>query len=72
MPYTMRKNNNKPCYRVVNQKTRRVYARCSTKENAQKQLRLLRAIKYNKKFIPLASLRRRLRKTLARRMSKGG
>lgn len=51
MPYTMRQSRkSKKCYQVVNTKTRRVFARCSTKSNAEKQLRLLRAIQYNKKF----------------------
>lgn len=66
----MRKLNNKPCYRVINKKTRRVYSKCSTKENAQKQLRLLRAIKYNKKFVPLATLRSRIRMTQRRQAVK--
>lgn len=51
MPYTMRRSRkSKRCYQVVNTKTRRVFARCSTKSNAAKQLRLLRAIQYNKDF----------------------
>lgn len=57
MPYTMRKVRNKSCYRVVNSKTGRVKARCSTKVNALKQLRLLRAFQYNPTF----------RKTMRRR-----
>jgi len=52
MPYTSRKVPKKDCYRVSNRKTKRVFAKCSTKENAKKQLRLLRAIEYNKNFIP--------------------
>jgi len=50
MPYTMRKVSNKPCYRVVNNKTGKVKARCSTKKNAMKQMRLLRALENNPKF----------------------
>ena len=54
----MRKVNNKNCYRISkavkkgrkSRKTRRVFAKCSTKENAMKQLRLLRAIQYNRNF----------------------
>lgn len=45
-----RSRKSKRCYQVVNTKTRRVFARCSTKSNATKQLRLLRAIQYNKDF----------------------
>jgi len=50
MPYTMRKVPNKSCYRVVNNKTGKVKARCSTKKNAMKQMRLLRALENNPKF----------------------
>lgn len=52
MPYQSRKVPKKKCYRVTNRKTKRVFAKCSTKENAKKQLRLLRAIQYNKDFVP--------------------
>jgi hypothetical protein len=64
MPYTLRKVRNKPCYSITNPKTKRVFAKCSTKRNAIKQLRLLRAIQYNKDFTPLSSskTRRRTRK----------
>ena len=52
MPYTSRKVPKKNCYRVTNRKTKRVFAKCSTRDNAKKQLRLLRAIEYNKNFVP--------------------
>ena len=52
MPYKSRKVSNKNCYRVINRNTKRVFAKCATRENAKKQLRLLRAIEYNKNFIP--------------------
>lgn len=52
MPYKIRKVTRKPCYKVSNKKTKKVYAKCSTRENAKKQVRLLNAIKYNSKFIP--------------------
>lgn len=51
MPYMVRKVRNKPCYRVSNKKTKKVYAKCSTKENAKKQVKLLRAVENNPKFI---------------------
>lgn len=63
MPYKTRKVANKRCYRVYNAKTRRVFAKCATAENAQKQLRLLRAIENNKNFIPNGRLRRGLRRS---------
>jgi hypothetical protein len=52
MPYTIRKLPNKSCYRVTNQKTKRVYAKCTTKSRAKKQIRLLNAIEYGKGFVP--------------------
>jgi NADH:ubiquinone oxidoreductase subunit E len=58
MPYKTRKVRGKDCYRVYNRKTKRLFAKCSTKENAKKQMNLLRAIQNNKNFIPLASLNR--------------
>ena len=51
MPYATRKQRGKPCYRVYNKKSKKVFAKCSTKENAIKQLRLLRALQYNKNFV---------------------
>ena len=54
MPYKTRKVANKTCYRVYNSKTKKVFAKCATKTNAMKQLRLLRAIEYNKNFVPIS------------------
>jgi len=51
MPYTMRKVPKKNCYKVYNSKTKRVFAKCTTKTNAKKQMRLLRAIENNKNFV---------------------
>ena len=53
MPYTIRKVRNKTCYRIINKRTKKVFSNCATKENAAKQLRLLRALQYNKSFVPL-------------------
>lgn len=50
MPYSIRKVSKKGCYSVKNKYTKRVFAKCTTKENAKKQLRLLRAIEFNKSF----------------------
>ena len=52
MPYVIRKVPNKACYRVTNKKTKKVFAKCSSKKNAEKQVRLLRAIENNKGFVP--------------------
>ena len=60
MPYTIRKVPRKNCYRVskkytkkskqAKRGTRKVFAKCATRENAVKQMRLLRALEYNKNF----------------------
>lgn len=52
MPYSIRKVRGKACYKVYNNKTKRVYSKCTSRENAEKQLKLLRAIEYNKNFVP--------------------
>ena len=51
MPYTTRKVRGKQCYKVFNTKTKRVFSTCTSKEKAQKQLKLLRAIQNNKNFV---------------------
>lgn len=60
MPHIMRKVNKKNCYRVSNKKTKKVFAKCTSKKNANRQMRLLRAIENNKNFVP----NRRSRKTM--------
>lgn len=50
MPYMMRKVKNKSCYKVYNIKSKKVFAKCTRKKKAKNQLRLLRAIKYDKTF----------------------
>lgn len=51
MPFKTRKVRGKNCYTVYKAKgKRKVYSKCTTKRNAQKQLSLLRAITFNKKF----------------------
>ncbi len=44
MPYIMRKVRGKACYTVKNKDTGYTHAKCSTKENANKQLHMLRMI----------------------------
>ena len=46
MPYTIRKVRNKNCFEVKNKITGRVYAKCTTKDKANKQLRLLNAVEH--------------------------
>lgn len=54
MPYSMKRVNRKGCrkWTVFNRKTRRVFAKCTSKKRATKQLNLLRAIENNPKFVP--------------------
>jgi hypothetical protein len=54
MPYSIKKVNRKGCrkWSVYNSKTKRVFAKCTTKTRAKKQINLLRAIENNKNFIP--------------------
>lgn len=69
MPYRMHYIPSKRCYTVRRKKTKReklknklgtntrknrkVFAKCTTKEKATKQIRLLRAIKFNPNFKPI-------------------
>jgi len=70
MPYKTRKVRNKPCYKVYNAKTKKVFAKCTTKEQAQKQMRLLRGIENNKGFARRVKQRRiAARKTMKRRQT---
>ena len=57
MPYKTRKVRNKPCYKVYNPDSKKVFAKCATKEKAAAQMRLLRGIQNNKTF------RRRVKNT---------
>lgn len=52
MPYSLRKVNKKNCYKVYNKKTKKKFSKCTSYMNANKQLRLLRALQFNKNFIP--------------------
>ena len=62
MPYTIRKVRNKNCYTVRTTKTKKVKAKCATKENAKKQVRLLTALEVNKGFARMVKSRRRATK----------
>ena len=59
MPYATRKVRNKNCYRVYNKRNKRVFAKCTSKKNAIKQINLLRAIQNNKNFVPRNTRKRR-------------
>ena len=62
MPYAIRKVRNKSCFMVYNKKSKHVFAKCTTKKRAEKQIRLLSAIENNRNFVPLAQSRRSTRK----------
>jgi len=59
MPYTLRKVRGKNCYRVTNKQNKRIFAKCATKKNAKRQLNLLNAIHYNKKFVANSTRKKR-------------
>lgn len=63
MPYKTRKVRGKPCYKVYNPKSKKVFANCTSKENAEQQMRLLRAIQNNRSFVPY-SARNKTRKNM--------
>ena len=50
MPYATRKVPNRRCYKVYNTRTKRVFAKCTSKAKAKRQMNLLRAIENNKTF----------------------
>ena len=55
MPYSIKRVNQKGCrkkWSVYNRKTQKVFAKCTSKKRANKQLNLLRAILYNPNFVP--------------------
>jgi hypothetical protein len=47
----------------MNTQNKRVFSKCTTKARAMKQLRLLRAIQYNKSFVPNSNLLRKRSKS---------
>ena len=59
MPYTIRKVRNKNCYSVRTTKSKKLKAKCTTKEKAKKQVRLLTALEVNKSFARKVKARRR-------------
>ena len=44
MPYTIRKVRNQECYCVKNTETGRIHAKCTTRQKAERQVRLLESI----------------------------
>ena len=62
MPYRIRYNSKKKCYSVINKKTKRVFSKCTSLKKANKQSRLLRAIMFNKGFVPTGRIRKTVRR----------
>lgn len=50
MPYATRKVPNRKCFKVYNRRTKRVFAKCTSKTKARRQINLLRAIENNRTF----------------------
>jgi len=69
MPYkTIKVKGKYNCYRVINTQTKKIFSKCSTRKNATRQMRLLRAIQFNKNFIP--NIKTRTRKNTTRKNKK--
>ena len=43
MPFEIRKVRGKPCYKVINKDTGQIHSKCSTLENAKKQVKIMYA-----------------------------
>lgn len=46
MPYAIRKVRNKDCWMVINKETGQVKSKCTSRKNAEAQVRLLYGVKY--------------------------
>jgi hypothetical protein len=67
MPYIIRKVRNQDCYQLKNKISGKIHSKCTTKDKANKQLRLLNAIEYghwkpNKKKSRSISKSRKIKK----------
>lgn len=49
MPFDIRKVRGKQCYKVINRDTGQIHSKCSTLENAKKQVKLMYAYDARKK-----------------------
>ena len=50
-PYTFRKTYKTKCYKLINKYSKKVFSKCSSRENVIKQDKLLRALLYNPSFV---------------------
>ena len=51
MPYIVRKNKNQPTYRVINAITKQIHAKASTKQNAERQVKLMNMLDIKRPMI---------------------
>jgi hypothetical protein len=55
MSYTIKRTKKRYkqayCYSVSNNKSKKIFSKCTTRKKANKQLQLLKAIRYNKDFV---------------------
>jgi hypothetical protein len=59
MPYkTQKVRGKRNCYRVLNTRSKHAFSKCTTRKNAKKQMKLLRAIQFNKNFVPNSKTRK--------------
>jgi hypothetical protein len=69
MPYkTIKVKGKYNCFRVINTQTKKIFSKCSTRKNTTRQMRLLRAIQFNKNFVP--NINSRTRKNISRKVKK--
>jgi hypothetical protein len=69
MPYkTIKVKSKYNCYRVINTQTKKSFSKCSTRKNATRQMRLLRALQFNKNFVP--NIKSRTRKNVTKKNKK--
>ena len=69
MPYkTIKVKGKYNCYRVINTQTKKSFSKCSTRKNASRQMKLLRALQFNKNFVPYSQLKNK--KTTTRKNKK--
>lgn len=64
MPYKMRKVYKQNCYKVFNTTKKRVFAKCSTKNNAIRQLAIIRNKVYSIKKSSINTKRKGNSKTM--------
>jgi len=59
MPYkTQKVRGKRNCYRVLNTRSKHAFSKCTTRKNAKNQMKLLRAIQFNKNFVPNSKTRK--------------